>query len=437
MEEELWVEQRANEAYEAWRARGVKSDGRKLNTPSTPYRPSERPAGQVNVTDPDSRIVQSRHGFIQGYTAQAVTTKDQIVINADVICGGNERQTLERLVEGAQREVEGAGVSDSVEVALADAGFWNTDQIARLTDRGIKTLVNPDSAGRKSPAPNRQRRPHYVEMREQLASEEGKQHYSQRMVMIEPVFYQAQPPSRSLPTKRPGGLPGGVEADHRQSQLIEALAPRTGTRPRIAGKGHGPDVRQLQRPRRVHRSPTPNPTPSTAAVARKSTREPFTKRPPREGGKLASRLTCPSQEQSRAHTTNHSRRPCCWITPQGVTAAWWPLRCKFGERRRWRRVAAQPLTARAKRVSAGPWAGSVRGGLAPDPRTARCFFCRLRQRRRSCCTACRAEVQTPIQKVLGVAKCGPQRRDQHGPAGASWGGVGRRLRLRARRSASS
>ena len=122
MEEELWVEQRANEAYEAWRARGVKSDGRRLNTPSTPYRPPERPAGQINVTDPDSRIVQSRHGFIQGYTAQAVTTKDQIVINADVICGGNERQTLERLVDGAERQLMGAGVSDSVEVALADAG---------------------------------------------------------------------------------------------------------------------------------------------------------------------------------------------------------------------------------------------------------------------------------------------------------------------------
>jgi hypothetical protein len=131
--------------------------------------------------------VQSQHGFIQGYTAQAVTTKDQIVINAEVICGGNERMSLERLVEGAERELEQADVSDSVEVALADAGFWSTDQITRLTGRGIKTLVDPDSAGRKAPAPNRQRRAHYVQMREQLASEEGKQHYSQRMVMIEPV----------------------------------------------------------------------------------------------------------------------------------------------------------------------------------------------------------------------------------------------------------
>ena len=289
MDEELWVEQRANAAYEAWRARGVKSDGRKLNTPSTPYRPPERPAGQINVTDPDSRIVQSRHGFIQGYTAQAVTTKDQIVISADVICGGNERMSLERLVDSTEHELERAGVSDSVEVALADAGFWNTDQIARLTARGIKTLVNPDSAGRKSPAANRQRRPHYVEMREQLASEEGK-------AALQPAdgddrarvrAHQVQPPGRSLPTKRPRGLSGGMEADHRHSQLIEALAPRTGTRPGIAGTGGtAADGRPLQPPRRVQRlTGPPDRTRRPSRIERAPAREPFTKQPPREAGK--------------------------------------------------------------------------------------------------------------------------------------------------------
>jgi hypothetical protein len=37
----------------------------------------------VNVTDRDSRVVQSRRGFLQGYTAQAVATADQIVITAE------------------------------------------------------------------------------------------------------------------------------------------------------------------------------------------------------------------------------------------------------------------------------------------------------------------------------------------------------------------
>ena len=161
--------------------------GRGLKAP-TPYTPPELPAGTVNLTDPDSRIVQSRRGFMQGYTAQAVATKEQIVITADVICGGNERQTLEPLIDRHDQELEQAGVTDTVGSAFADAGFWNTDQIARLTERGIKTLVSPDSAGTEVTRETRQRRKHYLEMREQLATEEGKQLYRQRLVIIEPVF---------------------------------------------------------------------------------------------------------------------------------------------------------------------------------------------------------------------------------------------------------
>jgi hypothetical protein len=64
-------------------------------------------------------------------------TKEQIVITADVIAGGNERQTLEPLLDKAHQELAQAGVTDTVVSAVADAGFWNTDQIARLTDRSI------------------------------------------------------------------------------------------------------------------------------------------------------------------------------------------------------------------------------------------------------------------------------------------------------------
>ncbi len=192
LQEELWAEQRANEAYEAWRATGKDTLGRGLGKPPTPYTPLEVPAGTVTLTDPDSRIVQSRSGFIQGYTAQAVATREQIVICADVIAGGNERLTLEPLLDKAHGELEQAGITDKVQTALADAGFWNTDQIARLTDRGVRTLVNPDAGKRKTPGLTRQRRKHYLEMREQLATEEGKQLYRQRQAIVEPVFAQTK-----------------------------------------------------------------------------------------------------------------------------------------------------------------------------------------------------------------------------------------------------
>ena len=187
--EDWQSEHRAHRDYEAWRARGIAADGSRRMAPGTakPFEPPEAPTGRVNLTDPDSRPVKSARGFIQGYTAQAATTADQIIVAADVITGGNERQTLEPLVDQACEELEGAGVSEQPAVALADAGYWNTDQIERLGSRGIRPLVSPDAAKRKEPSRIRGR-PHYQRMREQLATEEGRALYRKRQQMVEPVF---------------------------------------------------------------------------------------------------------------------------------------------------------------------------------------------------------------------------------------------------------
>src|SRR4051795_9758342 len=85
LEEELWTEVRANEAYEAYRARGRMKDGRRFGKPPTPYTPPATPVGRVNVTDPDSRVVKGLRGFIQGYNAQAVTNEHQVVLAAAVL----------------------------------------------------------------------------------------------------------------------------------------------------------------------------------------------------------------------------------------------------------------------------------------------------------------------------------------------------------------
>ena len=151
-----------------------------------------RPEGKINLTDPDSRVVPTRRGFMQGYTAQAVTTESQVVITAEVICGGNERNTLQGLIDAGQRELAAAGVNDPVTVTLADAGFWNTEQIQTLTARGIRTLVAPDNRRRKAPGKTRVNQQHYIEMREQLDTDEGRALYKKRKSMIEPVFGQVK-----------------------------------------------------------------------------------------------------------------------------------------------------------------------------------------------------------------------------------------------------
>jgi hypothetical protein len=59
-------------------------DGRRLSRPPDPYTPPATPQGEINLTDPDSRVVKGSRGrgFRQGYNAQAVANEHQIVIGA-------------------------------------------------------------------------------------------------------------------------------------------------------------------------------------------------------------------------------------------------------------------------------------------------------------------------------------------------------------------
>jgi transposase len=191
LDEQLFTELRANAAYEAYRARGVMRNGRRLgpNTTPKPYQPPEIPEGRINLTDPDSRVVKGLRGFIQGYNAQAVTTEDQVVIAAEVMVASPDFGHLEPMLHAARRELETAAVTDQPEVVLADAGYWHHEQMNAITDGGIELLIPPDSSRRKGARPGWQGGA-YAAMRERLATDRGAELYGKRQPMIEPVFGQ-------------------------------------------------------------------------------------------------------------------------------------------------------------------------------------------------------------------------------------------------------
>ena len=107
------MECQANADYEAYRARGRMKDGRRFGRPPTPYEPPARPAGKVNVTDPDSRNVKTSRGWMQGYNAQAVTTAGQIVIAAEVTVDSPDFGHLEPMVTVVREELDRAGVAQA------------------------------------------------------------------------------------------------------------------------------------------------------------------------------------------------------------------------------------------------------------------------------------------------------------------------------------
>jgi Transposase DDE domain len=187
LEEQLWTEQRANEAYEAYRARGVMKDGRPFSRPPNPYTPPAKPAGSINTTDLDSRLVKGMRGWLQGYNAQAATNEQQIVIAAEVMVASPDFGHLEPMVDAAKAELQAARVLDAPEVVLADAGYWHQEQMERVVAAGSQVLIPPDSSRRKNTRPGWDGGL-YAFMRRVIATERGGELYQLRQQLIEPVF---------------------------------------------------------------------------------------------------------------------------------------------------------------------------------------------------------------------------------------------------------
>src|SRR5829696_1926986 len=188
LDEELWTEMRATAAYERYRS-GRMRDGRRFSRPPDPYTPPATPQGQVNLTDPDSRVVKGSRGrgFLQGYNAQAVANEHQIVIAAEVMTVAPDFGHLEPMLDAAQRELDGAGITEVPQVLVADAGYWHQQQMERIVDRGIPVLIPPDAKSRKGTRPGWDGGL-YAFMRRVLATERGGELYAQRQAIIEPVF---------------------------------------------------------------------------------------------------------------------------------------------------------------------------------------------------------------------------------------------------------
>jgi transposase len=203
------AERRANQRYEAYRARGTMSDGRRFGAPPKPYTPPEAPEGKINTTDPDARRMKVGRTFIPAYNAQAVTTEGQVIVAAEITTKGGDFEELEPMISAAERELATAGVDASPGVVLADAGYWSNEHIDTLRERGIVPIVAADTT-RNRPRKTRLGGP-YDFMRRVIATEAGGELYAKRQCMVEPVFAQIKTNRRIDRFKRRGRAPARSE----------------------------------------------------------------------------------------------------------------------------------------------------------------------------------------------------------------------------------
>ena len=109
----------------------AKKRGRK---PKAPEAAADRDA-KANVTDPDSRIMKTQAGYVQGYNAQAVVTEDQIIVAAEVTQEENDIKQLHPMLERAQANLRAIAYPHAVGTALADAGYCSEANLLAATGR--------------------------------------------------------------------------------------------------------------------------------------------------------------------------------------------------------------------------------------------------------------------------------------------------------------
>jgi hypothetical protein len=190
LEENLRVELAANDAYEHWRATSRDIKGRVMKGNHKPFLAPEEPEGQINLSDPDSRVMRTQ-GMPprQAYNAQAAVNDRQVILAAEIVLEAADFGQLGPMFKRTLENLERHGVSEPPGAVIADAGYWNTAQIQTITEKGVEVLVPPDGAMREGKRPGWEDGP-YQEMRDKLTSEDGRKLYAKRKITIEPVYGQ-------------------------------------------------------------------------------------------------------------------------------------------------------------------------------------------------------------------------------------------------------
>jgi len=179
----------------AEQASGKRRRGRKPK----PADPTVDPDTVANVTDPESGIMKTRHGWLQGYNAQIVVTTGQIILAADVTTEANDVHQLTPMLGQAQANVASVVGNDAeLGAAVADAGYWSDANAATGTDRcELFIATQKDQAQRaalRDAPPPRGRKPKNMKARERmqriLRTKRGRARYRQRGASVEPVFGQ-------------------------------------------------------------------------------------------------------------------------------------------------------------------------------------------------------------------------------------------------------
>jgi transposase len=197
LEAEAAERQRRYETRVADLAAAARARGKQPRAYIKPRRRDEAPnPGLVaNTTDPESRLVPTRGGTVQGYNAQALVTEHQVVVAAALTQQANDLQQLAPMLQVVDQTLAAADIDQRPGRLLADAGYWSIANLTAIPD-APDLYIPPAKHGRQG-KPRKDGKPSESKsdglraaMAAKLGSDQGKACYAKRKQTVEPVFGQ-------------------------------------------------------------------------------------------------------------------------------------------------------------------------------------------------------------------------------------------------------
>src|SRR6266568_3513656 len=163
------------------------AEGRKKpGKPAAPPSDEPNPKAQRNFTDPESRIMKSKDGFVQAYNAQAaVDAGAQIIVAHELTQSGNDQGQLVPLIEAIA-----INLGRKPAQASADSGYCSEANLEALDAHGIDGYVAPGRAKHPTAANGKTGGPLTQGMRKKIDDGGFETPYRLRKQVVEPVFGQ-------------------------------------------------------------------------------------------------------------------------------------------------------------------------------------------------------------------------------------------------------
>jgi transposase len=197
--EAMLAEQKDKQAaYDARKESGKKVSGpRPRDEVKVAKAPSKSAAApRASVTDPESRRMKAKHGFLQGYNAQIAVTGTQIILGGLVTQVGTDHHLLPGVLEAVKAALSAAGITEGLDTVLADAGYANEATFEAVENADLVLLAPVISDQRRAlgddPGGDRDlsKLPATERAQQRLRTPEGQAQYKLRGQTAEPVFGQ-------------------------------------------------------------------------------------------------------------------------------------------------------------------------------------------------------------------------------------------------------